>query len=147
MNTKYRCFNREAPCSECPEHPCVTIPDFLKETGQAVYLGRYKLMSRHDDALFIQAGACNPAGIARSLVKAIDECSAEGMDTTSIRSDPAVQLITHQLAYLMSVRDFEDDPIGAYKRAMQACYAKAGDLARATAKIYAPTEDAPSDSV
>ena len=96
-------------------------------------------MSRHDDALFIQQGASNPAGIARSLVKAIDECHAENMDTASIRNDPAVRLITHQLAYLMGVSQF-DDSLSAYRLSMETCYTRASEQVQSLNRSYAPQE-------
>jgi hypothetical protein len=52
---------------------------------------------RHSDAIFIQRGASNPSGVARSLVAAIDEARAENKDPAQ---DPAVRLIVHQLAHL-----------------------------------------------
>lgn len=74
-------------------------------------------MSRHDDALLIQQGACNPAGIARTLVAACDECLAEGVQQ---REDPAVRLIVHQLAYLCNVAEI-DDKFGEYGRLLAEC--------------------------
>lgn len=47
------------------------------------------MTKRFHDAIFIQQGACNPAGIALSLHNACKECIAEG---TSQRTDPAVRL-------------------------------------------------------
>jgi hypothetical protein len=101
-------------------------------------------MSRHDDALFIQLGACNPSGVARSLVKAIDECHAEDMDTMKIRNDHAVRLITHQLAFLMNIRSLDHSPLEDYRTAMEECYLKAGETARNAAKNYAPAAAASS---
>jgi hypothetical protein len=96
-------------------------------------------MSRYDDALYIQQGASNPAGIARSLVKAIDECHAENMDTASIRNDPAVRLITHQLAYLMSISQL-DGGISAYREAMEICYSHASEQVQSLNQQFAPLD-------
>lgn len=52
------------------------------------------MSKRHAEALAIQQGACNPSGIARSLVIACDEARAEGSPATT---DAAVRLIVHQL--------------------------------------------------
>lgn len=60
-------------------------------------------MQRHSDALFIQHGACNPSGIARTLVRAIDEIRTSNTDTATICSDPAVRLITHQLCHILGI--------------------------------------------
>ena len=83
------------------------------------------MSKRHDDALFIQHGACNPSGIAHALMSACKECLDEGV---SQREDPAVRLIVHQLAYLCDTAEF-DAMIGVqgdpYATAMNACRAKA----------------------
>jgi len=50
----------------------------------------------------ISDGASNPAGVARALVDAIDECRKE-TPYRDPRGDPAVMLITHQLAFLLSL--------------------------------------------
>ena len=64
--------------------------------------------NRNQDACYIQnPGASNPSGVARTLVKALDECQAEGVDR---RADPAVRLIAHQLAHLLNLRQIDDDP-------------------------------------
>ncbi|HEV2225028.1 MAG TPA: hypothetical protein VGR84_18700 [Candidatus Acidoferrales bacterium] len=55
------------------------------------------MAQRHKDALMISDGACNPSGIAHSLVAACKECIDSG---TSQDSDPAVRLIVYQLAFL-----------------------------------------------
>lgn len=96
-------------------------------------------MSRFDDALVIQSGASNPAGVARALVKAIDECHAENMDTASVRNDPAVRLITHQLAYLMGISQLDSELL-AYGKAMESCYARASEGIQALNPQYAPKD-------
>jgi hypothetical protein len=59
---------------------------------------------RHSDALAIQAGACNPSGIAHSIVAACAEIRAEpNTGTAQITSDPAVRLMVHQLAFICGV--------------------------------------------
>ena len=78
-------------------------------------------MSRFQDALFIQDGACNPSGMAHALVKACKECLDEGV---SQREDPAVKLIVHQIAYIvLGVDKFSPgQDIGLeYSRAMERC--------------------------
>ena len=59
------------------------------------------MRNRFKDAHLIFQGACNPSGIARSLVAACDEARAEGRGTDAVRRDPACRLITAQLAFLM----------------------------------------------
>ena len=60
---------------------------------------------RHSDAIAISDGACNPSGIANSIVDACremrDEPNHKGTD--EIRSDPAIRLMVHQLAFLMGI--------------------------------------------
>jgi hypothetical protein len=53
--------------------------------------------NRFYNAHGIQQGACNIRAIARELVKAADEASADGVQPSE---DAAVRLIVHQLAHL-----------------------------------------------
>lgn len=62
------------------------------------------MRNRFENALLIQQGACNPSGVALALHEACKECLAEGTDQ---RKDPAVRLITHQLAFLMDTRELD----------------------------------------
>ena len=55
---------------------------------------------RFADALAISAGTCNPSEIARTLVAALNEIQAGTEDKCS---DPAVQLIVSQLAYICGI--------------------------------------------
>jgi hypothetical protein len=68
------------------------------------------MAKRHDDALFIQTGACNPIGIAKALESACLEAHEEDaklgdkrIGTMAVRRDPAVRLITHQLCHLLGM--------------------------------------------
>lgn len=63
------------------------------------------MAKRHSDAVAIQQGACNPSGIALSLIDAIREVRAENGD---VRKDAACRLITHQLAFLMGVDEIDN---------------------------------------
>lgn len=60
-------------------------------------------MSNRFDLALLSQSACNPPGLARSLVAWCDEISAEGGNTYKVCTDPAVRLLTYQLAHLMSV--------------------------------------------
>jgi hypothetical protein len=71
------------------------------------------MRNRFDNALMIQEGACNPSGIAHSLVNACHECIAAGV---SQRTDPAVRLIVHQLAYLCNVGEIDGDAGETFRR-------------------------------
>jgi hypothetical protein len=82
-----------------------------------------KTRSRYDDALYAQAGACNPVALANSLAERLKEAMDEGHGTMSARLDPACQLITHQLAFLMGLEfGWRGD---GYAEAMRAVVAKA----------------------
>ena len=59
------------------------------------------MAKRHDDALLIQQGACNPIAIANTLVDAIGE--ARKAPDEYITRDPAVRLITHQLCHVLGI--------------------------------------------
>ncbi len=77
--------------------------------------------NRYEEALLIQQGACNPSGVARALVKAIDEARAEGADTSGVEADPAVRLICHQLAFLLHVGEIDHGSLDVYSKLMNAC--------------------------
>ena len=74
---------------------------------------------RHADALAIVGGACNPSGIALTLVHACRQVREAGGD---VRTDPAVRLIATQLAFLLDANSDVDD----YGALMAACRARAG---------------------
>lgn len=69
------------------------------------------MAKRHDDALAVQAGACNPIAIALAIASACREIAAEPghIGTDQIKRDPAVQLMVHQLAFLCAVTDAMPD--------------------------------------
>ena len=73
---------------------------------------------RNKDVIAIQQGACNPSGVARALVRAIDEAREEKLVP---RNDPACRLICHQLAFLMGVGHIDNgmDDYGALIRACE----------------------------
>lgn len=78
------------------------------------------MTNRFWDAHMIQQGACNPSGVARSLVKAIDEARGECADTDSVCADPAVRMICHQLAFLLRVSQIDCD-IATYDHLVAEC--------------------------
>ena len=63
------------------------------------------MSKRHRDALAISDGACNPVAIVNTMVAAIAEARAEpgftGWD--ELNRDPALRLMTHQLAFLQGI--------------------------------------------
>lgn len=73
--------------------------------------------NRFDHALYIQMGACNPSGIAHAIVEACAECRNEGDD---VRTDPAIRLMVHQLAYLCNVSEI-DDTLMTYSELDKVC--------------------------
>ena len=61
-------------------------------------------MKRHRDAVAISDGACNPIAIVNAMKAAIEEIRASGVgDTDTILQDPALRLMTYQLAYLQDL--------------------------------------------
>lgn len=61
------------------------------------------MSNRFKTAQIIQSGASNQRLIAAKLLEAIDEVRNENGD---IQSDPAVFLILHQLAWVLTGHDF-----------------------------------------
>ena len=73
---------------------------------------------RHREALFIvDPGACNPSGVALAIYKACRQVRDEGGD---VRTDPAVRLMTTQLAFLVR----GDSGIDDYGALIAACRAR-----------------------
>ena len=84
---------------------------------------------RHADALaIVEVGACNPSGVSLTLHHACRQAIGEGAPQ---RSDPAVRLITLQLAFLLNVGGIID--AGDYARLIDACRARAAERRHATA--------------
>ncbi len=78
---------------------------------------------RHKDALaIVDPGASNPAGVALAIHQACTQVIHEGGNQ---REDPAVRLMTTQLAFL--VRGNSDLDPGEYGRLMDACRARAAE--------------------
>ena len=82
------------------------LPQRRHERGAA-------MSKRNSDALAIAAGACNPSGIAYSIIDACQEIRS-GPDyrrrgTIAITSDPAVRLMVYQLAHLFGVAGAQYD--------------------------------------
>jgi hypothetical protein len=67
-------------------------------------------MKRFSNALVIDSpGACNPSGIALSIVEACRQCRSEGYGTAQICDDPAIKLMVHQLASITGVLNLSLD--------------------------------------
>ena len=80
-------------------------------------------MKRHQDALFIQQGACNPSAIAHSIISACREVREEmDKDRKSFTptTDPAIRLMVHQLAYICSAPQIDRD-LALYSDLTAAC--------------------------
>jgi hypothetical protein len=77
----------------------------------------YSEPKRFRNALFIQQGACNPSGVARSLAEACSECLAESV---SQKQDPAVRLIGHQLAHILMIDEINYG-LSVYCDLLRAC--------------------------
>jgi hypothetical protein len=82
-------------------------------------------INRHSDALFIQEGACNLSGVARSLVRAINQCQhQENMGTQQIRDDAAIRLIVHQMSFLCNVGEIDAISNDVYGKLLEECKQK-----------------------
>lgn len=58
---------------------------------------------RYSDALSIHAGACNPTAIAGTIHEHALAISLAGGDTWTVKYDPGIRLMVHQLAFLCGV--------------------------------------------
>ena len=78
---------------------------------------------RHREAVIIvDPGACNPAGVALAIHNACRQVIAEGNDQ---RTDPAIRLMTTQLAFL--VNGNSDIPHTDYQTLLNTCNARAAE--------------------
>jgi hypothetical protein len=82
------------------------------------------MANRFENAIGIQKGACNPSGIAMSIVAAVKEARDEGMSASSC---PAVQLMVHQLASITCTDlFFAPDGHHYWLEAVKVCEEKGG---------------------
>ena len=59
---------------------------------------------RNREAIAISDGACNPRAIVNAMHRAVAEMVDAGItDTDAILADPALKLMTHQLAFLQGI--------------------------------------------
>lgn len=73
-------------------------------------------MKRHRDALAISSGAGNPIAIVNAMAAAIAEMRANGTTSTdAILDDPALKLMTYQLAFLQGILADDDGWVEWYK--------------------------------
>jgi hypothetical protein len=81
------------------------------------------MANRHRDALAIQLGACNPSGIAHSILDACREMREQGVGTAQMCADPALRLMVHQLAFVCGVTSGAEELAKAptWAEAMAAC--------------------------
>ena len=85
------------------------------------------MSKRHIQALEIQQGACNPSAIALAIVEACREVRSEAGTVTR---DPAIQLMAHQLAFVVGVST--DWRLAEYSAAARACEARTAEAANAS---------------
>ncbi len=84
------------------------------------------MRNRFENAVFIQQGACNPSGIAHSIVQACQEARKECGDTAYLTSDPAIRLMVHQLAFICKVDEINNEFL-TYNTLTELCEQKAGE--------------------
>jgi len=80
------------------------------------------MRNRFDNAVFIQQGACNPSGIAHSIIEACREVRDENGD---VQKDPAIRLMVHQLAFITKVGEIDHgSDVLLYSRMIEECEEK-----------------------
>jgi hypothetical protein len=100
------------------------------------------MAKRHSDALAINEGACNPSGIAHSIVEACKEIRAEPRsDTDKMQKDPALRLMVNQLSFIVGNGEM---PMTAWDECVAACRnAKyAGAMPDGLFRTLSPEEEA-----
>ena len=68
------------------------------------------MSKRNKNAVAAQLGACNPIPMIRALQDGVEELKAEDPNEyfSKVRTDPALRLIVHQLAFIMNTNDMPD---------------------------------------
>lgn len=75
---------------------------------------------RFSDAKYIIDGACNPVAICGTIHKHMLAMSRNGADHPTIKADPALRLMLHQLVYIMGMEDMVAvDEINEYADCMR----------------------------
>lgn len=76
-------------------------------------------MNRFVDAEnIVDPGASNPAGVARTLVEAIDQCRSEGKNP---KDCPACGLIAHQLYNILGCTRYDYGELNEYGEELKKC--------------------------
>lgn len=72
-------------------------------------------------------GACNPSGIAHSIIQACAEMreNPETSDTDMLTSDPAIRLMVHQLAFICKVDEINHGNVMLYPELIVKCETEA----------------------
>jgi hypothetical protein len=80
------------------------------------------MSKRNQSAVIAQQGACNPIPLIRALQDGVEELKAEDPAEYfgKVRTDPALRLIVHQLAFLMNVGEFNSLPPGEFGQMLDA---------------------------
>lgn len=65
------------------------------------------MRTRHEDALFIIEGACNPVAIAGTIHKHMLDMMKSGADHDTIKNDSAIRLMLHQLSFLCHIPEMD----------------------------------------
>lgn len=79
------------------------------------------LTRRFLDAPYTQS-ACNPIGLANTLLRWQREILDAGGDTNTLRADPACRLLVYQLAFLLDVEHMDG---AQYEALLKECEARA----------------------
>ena len=66
------------------------------------------IQRRNKEAVLISNGACNPEVITVPIHRHLKAMIEDGMGMDAIREDPAIRLMVHQLAFLMSVPELDE---------------------------------------
>ena len=72
--------------------------------------------NRFDDASYIVDGACNPSGIANSIIECCEDVRNEG---AALSHDAALKLMVFQLAHVVGVNVHMD--LEEFSRLLQEC--------------------------
>lgn len=91
-------------CGKGPAaHRAVGIPTATRERGMTMTTLDSLTSRRNEYARFIVAGACNPVAICGTIHEHMLAMSRAGADHPTIKADPALRMMLHQLVYIMGM--------------------------------------------
>ena len=107
---------------------------YMKGSEFTLDAGEFLPISKRfqDAVVIVDPGACNPSGVSRALVEAIDECRNEELNPEKC---PACRLICHQLYNILSCNEYDYGSGTEYGKDLAACREKKAEYEKLTSEV------------